>query len=417
MEQTAAFSASAMDTGASLAWANVTRAAVGRRVNMRCSSYLCCSCKPSSAQQLLDRVGQPTPLTAATSPNLVRQNTASPKEQLSVLRGNLKVGTQKYEVLDSYNYSNSTQANHAASGTAAEGAHHRGPFAAIRSTLDVAYHGVYSPERQHLQDQLVAGMLASAPAQSKPWLIYTAGPMGAGKSHVVQWMFTHGLFLVDRLVHCDPDLLRSALPEWPGYVAHDPLTAGALTHREAGLLVELATEAALRANAHCWVDGSLRDGEWYRGAISDIRRRYPHYSIAILEVCAESEAIFERVARRAQATGRDVPREEVLDSIGRVPRSVAALCDLCDFSVKIDNSQSAPRLLKYCDADCCYMAKAADEDLSMGWEELRKRFGLTPSATNGRARPSPSDEVTSSLALRAYLKDRNRVVRIAPTNV
>ena len=38
-----------------------------------------------------------------------------------------------------------------------------------------------------------------------------------------------------------------------------------MTHREAGLLVEIATEAALRAGAHVWVDGSLKDSVVPRG--------------------------------------------------------------------------------------------------------------------------------------------------------
>jgi len=45
------------------------------------------------------------------------------------------------------------------------------------------------------------------------------------------------------------------------YKSRDPYTAGVMTRRETGLLVEIVTEAALRAGKNIWVDGSLRDGE------------------------------------------------------------------------------------------------------------------------------------------------------------
>ena len=316
------------------------------------------------------------PLTTAAILSQPSAVAKSPKEQSEQLQNRLQeLATQRSGAYPlNYDYSVSTQANYSAAPGQSDS--HVGPYAKIRASLDSTYHGIYMPARQRLQDRLIARTLATGSAQKKPWLIFTAGPMGAGKSHVVQWMYERGTFLVDKLVHCDPDLLRSALPEWAGYVARDPLTAGTLTHREAGLLVEIATEAALRAGAHVWVDGSLKDSVWYRGAISDVRRRYPHYSIAILEVHARPERIFERVARRAADTGRDVPREEVLDAIERVPKSVAALCDLCDFSAMIDNSDATPRLTKYCDADCCYVTKSSGEDLTKGWDEIRNRFGL-----------------------------------------
>ena len=200
--------------------------------------------------------------------------------------------------------------------------------------------------------------------------------MGAGKGHTLNWLHDESLFVLHRIVHCDPDLFKATLPEWPGYVARDKLTAGAHCHRESGMLVELAMEAALAGSMHCWVDGSLKDGEWYRHVIEDVRMRYPHYSIAILEVQAATDAIFARVAKRAEATGRDVPPEDVLDSIERVPKSVAQLCDLVSFYARLDNStdDGAPQLTKYCDHDLCYLMRTPEE-IRKGWAEIRRRFG------------------------------------------
>ena len=196
--------------------------------------------------------------------------------------------------------------------------------------------------------------------------------MGAGKSHVIGWMHDKDYFLLEQVVQCDPDVFRAALPEWSEYVQRDPLTAGTLTHRESGLLVDITMEAALERSMHCWVDGSLKDGGWYRQVIMDVQSRHPQYSVAILEVTAHADTIFERVRRRAAVTGRDVPRSEVLESIERVPESVTQLVDLVVFSAYVDNSASTPVLLCYSNSDVCIIGRKANKE---GWEEIRRRFG------------------------------------------
>ena len=117
-------------------------------------------------------------------------------------------------------------------------------------------------------------------------------------------------------------------------------------------------EAALLAGKHCWVDGSLRDGAWYEHVLRTIKQRHPRYRVAILHVEAKQEVILERVRRRGTVTGREVPEHEVLDSIQRVPQAVNQLAPLADFLAVIDNSAAAPHLVKYCDADTCFLSKA-----------------------------------------------------------
>jgi hypothetical protein len=64
--------------------------------------------------------------------------------------------------------------------------------------------------------------------------------MGAGKGHTLAWMSKTGFFPLESLVRIDPDMFRTLLPEWPQYVAHAPLDAGTLTHKEAGFIQEIA---------------------------------------------------------------------------------------------------------------------------------------------------------------------------------
>ena len=59
-------------------------------------------------------------------------------------------------------------------------ARHVGKYAVLRDKLDADWHGRYSEERQALQDRIVDEFLSAGCASSRTWLVYTAGPMGAG---------------------------------------------------------------------------------------------------------------------------------------------------------------------------------------------------------------------------------------------
>lgn len=190
--------------------------------------------------------------------------------------------------------------------------------------------------------------------RSDPWIVFTAGAMGSGKSHTFDWMVQNGVIPLQDVQILDPDVFKSSLPEWRGYLERDPLTAGLRTRRESGYLLEIAQEIALRERKHVWVDGSLRDGDWYRQEFERISRDFSEYKIAILHVVASRETVLKRVAARALVTGRHVPVEEIDDSIARVPRSVAMLAPLADFVAVVDNSGKKPHLVQYCDAEECY---------------------------------------------------------------
>lgn len=55
-------------------------------------------------------------------------------------------------------------------------------------------------------------------------------------------MSEKGYFPLPDIVTVDPDLFKAAFPEWPEYLRHCPDTAGSLTRRESGYLVEIAQE-------------------------------------------------------------------------------------------------------------------------------------------------------------------------------
>ena len=181
----------------------------------------------------------------------------------------------------------------------------------------------------------------------------------------------------------DADLFKPALPEWDELVERDALSAGYKTRAETGMLCEIAQEEAMRQCKHIWVDGSLRDGDWYRQVFEEIPISHPNYAIAIFHVLASRDVTFQRAAARAALTGRHVPPEEIDDSLARVPKSVEQLTSLSRFVAAIDNSDAEPRLVRWRDTLKGLEANAPAGG-SCSWSEIRSRLRFKGFSFAGR---------------------------------
>ena len=247
-----------------------------------------------------------------------------------------------------------------------------GEYADVRQNLDYTYHGSYIPNRQRLQDVRVKDVTGAGVPKEHPWLVFTAGAMGAGKSHCVRWMCDNGYFPLPDIVQIDPDRFKERLPEWEGYLQHDPLSAGSMLRKESGYLVEIAQEVALSMKKNTWVDGSLRDGEWYKQQFDRIKLEHPDYRIAIIHVTAPMETVLQRALSRGESTGRYVPESEIRDSFDRVPRVVDALTPQCDFVAHINNNDDGdPTLIKYVD-------ELGNTVIDSNWSSVKSRFTTDP---------------------------------------
>lgn len=150
-----------------------------------------------------------------------------------------------------YDYNRSTEENY----RSLDGLNY-GQFAEIRNHLDGRFHQRYTRSRQLFQDRLIESLLrdtwladahghhCSRPEQ--PWIVFTAGAMGAGKSHTVKSLDAENRFPLHSFVIVDPDQIRHRLPEFDGYVESNPLTAGEMTRKECGMMAEILTKAALQ---------------------------------------------------------------------------------------------------------------------------------------------------------------------------
>lgn len=257
-----------------------------------------------------------------------------------------------------YDWNRSTEKNYEADHKDIIQKQFHGKYAEIRKTLDYNYHSNYTRSRQLVQDSIIDNILRKplihdqdtghtcTTTSSKPWIVFTAGPMGAGKSWTIRHLADRGDFPLEAFVVVDPDEIRRHLPEYETYVSLNSKTAGDLTRKEAGLLSEILTLVSIENRYNVLQDGSLRDADWYEKYFQGLRKKYPdNLKLAILHVTAPPKVVHERAARRAKKTGRVVPAETLEMSMRQVPVSVSLLRPLVDFYAQIDNSPESLTLV------------------------------------------------------------------------
>lgn len=219
------------------------------------------------------------------------------------------------------------------------------PFETVRRSLDYNYHCHYTYDRQLVQDDILIRLYGDSLSSSDvdmtkqdQWIIFTAGPMGAGKSYTLQRLSESGRLHLENFVLVDLDAIRRELPEYPYYASNNPATAGDRTRKEAGHLTEIATLASLRAGRNVVVDGSLRAYRWYRQYFARLRAEFPALKIAIFYISAPRESILHNAADRALETGRFVPLKTLKMVMEQVPRSMDILAPQADYFVTLVNN-------------------------------------------------------------------------------
>lgn len=260
-------------------------------------------------------------------------------------------GRQDVVKIQHYNLALSTEGNYIYSGM-----HFEGKYKSIRSSLDYTYHRNYTPKRQLLQDSIITHILQkhnvnitdsdgnSCISPRNPWIVFTAGAMGSGKSYTIRHLAAKDRFPLESFVTVDPDEIRRLLPEFELYLDHSPEMAGEHTRKEAGFIAEILTQIALVAGRNVLVDGSLNDSDWYRNYFNILRRDHGNGNnlrIGILHITAPREAVFERAKMRSKITRRVVPRHRLEETLEKVPQSVKTLAPLVDFLAELHNAPHA----------------------------------------------------------------------------
>lgn len=210
----------------------------------------------------------------------------------------------KTDDINKYNLSLSTEDNYQSTQMT-----FHGKFQSIRGSLDYTYHANYTPQRQILQDQIISTLLSKSNANitdyttgnscispKNPWIVFTAGAMGSGKSYTIKQLHAYDRFPLETFITVDPDEIRRLLPEFEKYLDFNAEMAGEHTRKEAGFLAEMLTQIALKNGRNVLVDGSLKDADWYHDYFHLLKKDYEEFGlkIGILHVTAPREAVFER---------------------------------------------------------------------------------------------------------------------------
>jgi dephospho-CoA kinase len=210
-------------------------------------------------------------------------------------------------------------------------------YADIRKQLDYTYHNHYTKERQVLQDKIITELTSVGRSLKDPWLIYTAGPMGSGKSFTIRKFSEMNIFPLIAFVIIDPDRIKCMLPEMKDFIEEDPFNAGLRVHKESIFIAEIAERQAIKMKKCVLVDGTLKDTEWYINRLELLRSTNPEYLTVIIQVTAPTELIFKRVAKRAVETGRNISSKLILETIEQVPESVKILAEHVHLTITINN--------------------------------------------------------------------------------
>ena len=262
-----------------------------------------------------------------------------------------------------------------------------GEFVEVRMTLDYAWQYNYTKERQEWQDMVVRSIALKHKPEPFPWLIFTCGPMGAGKGYALRWMSLNGILPMENIVHIDMDKIKRMMPEWPGHVRQQTSEsqketgyyAGSFCHKESGFIAELCQEVSLESRQNTCIDGSLQDHGWWIQWIKNMRKKYPWYKVAIFYVfCDNDKTIFSRAESRGKKTGRIVPLEILQSAIKKTKESVMKLSPHVDFVVRINNEESIPTLERFEDNSHSFRSVSERFQTHSKWNEDHFPHTLPP---------------------------------------
>ena len=241
-------------------------------------------------------------------------------------------------MLRGYNYQLSTRANY---GSTVD-SNYISEFADIRALIDSNHHGYYTLSRLIWQDKVLQSIFRKSwgiPGPILPWVIFTCGPMGSGKTFVRNWCEEHKLLVDwDRVVVIDSDQIKETMPEWPGYVERNPRCAGSLCHEESVYVQEIGHEYAMLQSLDVCIDGSLSDWQWNSKLFIKIRMKYPRYRIAIIAVHVDESTARRRCGQRFLSIGRAIPDNTFVRSLAATSTSLEILGPMADAVIHISNN-------------------------------------------------------------------------------
>jgi ribose 1,5-bisphosphokinase PhnN len=192
---------------------------------------------------------------------------------------------------------------------------------AYRCKLDPSYHSTYSYSRKPTHCDIIRRILSRVDLKGEARrvrtipkkLLFATGPIGAGKSFLLEWMILHDYLptTTNQFLQVNMDEIRDMLPESKFYKAHLAEQFGEMTQREAGTIAELLVYVALGRGMDVIVDSAMIDLQWQEIYINKLKAEYEDIHIGIFHITAEKEIIDKRIRQRKTQSDRFVPMEIV----------------------------------------------------------------------------------------------------------
>lgn len=204
-----------------------------------------------------------------------------------------------------------------------------GKYKQIKDSLDQEYHGSYTLKRQMLHEKILNNFSYNA-KKDKQSIIFTAGAMGAGKTHTIKYLHKKGFLNRHKYVTIDQDHIRSLLPE---YNKTKPLEQHKL-QKESGYLAEILLNYHLKEGNSIIFDTTLADYEWWKTEIERIKKIC---EVIIIFVYTDLDLIKDRVKKRALETGRDIPEETLMSVIEKSKCSFLKLKEIANRYFILEN--------------------------------------------------------------------------------
>jgi len=211
--------------------------------------------------------------------------------------------------------------------------------------LDYSWHVVYSKQRRILQDKIITTLIGKYKPIKNPLLLFTGGPMGAGKGHLIKWFRIMNIIPNDKFIHIDPDYIKDLLPEASQYKKLNPQTAATLLHEESCIISDIILRKAMWIGLGVILDGTLRNADYYKQLIGELKMTYSNYKYGIIYVLAEWKTIMNRCIKRSWETQRTVPLHILEKSYNSTENSYQILKNEVDWIYRFDNNNEFPILL------------------------------------------------------------------------
>lgn len=156
------------------------------------------------------------------------------------------------------------------------------------------------PAREQLHDAIVAEVVNYAntpPAGQKPIAILLGGGAASGKSYVRDTLIDPALKAGGiRVGVCDPDAMKTRLPEWNYLLENDPGSAAGITHRESLRLTESAFYGLVAQGKNLLYDKCMRAVGDYRNKILNLHDC--GYNVVVIGVTTDIDTALERAHMR-----------------------------------------------------------------------------------------------------------------------